>query len=132
MAKQTKPEKYINWHSVDEYLEAGCTGTEISSMLGICSDTLYLRCQKEKEMGFSAYAQQKRAAGDAILRKSQYDEAIGGDRALLIWLGKQRLAQKDNPDQDSNAATAKALLQEIKVLMIDGHSTDIKPQPETT
>lgn len=125
-----KGEKYINWEIVDEFLEAGCTGTEISAMLGICNDTLYLRCQKEHGMGFSVYSQQKRSKGDAGLRKAQYDEAMGGDRGMLIWLGKQRLGQRDNPDDEGKSEKAIAVLNEIANLMIDGKSNKLNVKPK--
>lgn len=90
--------KTLDWKKIDELLIAGCTGTEIAGYFGIHPDTLYLRCQKEKSMGFSAYAQEKRSKGDSILRAHQYAKALGltdkGDNTLLIWLGKTRLAQE--------------------------------------
>lgn len=90
--------KILDWKKIDELLIAGCTGTEIAGYFGIHPDTLYIRCQKEKSMGFSAYAQEKRSKGDSILRAHQYAKALGltdkGDNTLLIWLGKTRLAQE--------------------------------------
>lgn len=88
----------INWTLVDDYLEAGCEGTEVAAILGVHPDTLYRACEKEKEMGFAAYRATKRASGDAILRKVQYDIAKEGDKAMLIWLGKNRLGQAEKQE----------------------------------
>ena len=72
-----RPAAEIDWKIVDEHLQAGCTGTEIAGLLGVYPDTLYNRCEKEKLTTFSAYSQEKKLGGEAILRKIQYDKAIG-------------------------------------------------------
>ncbi len=95
------PKKVINWKEVDEKLEAGSSGTEVASALGMHPDTLYLRCVKEKEMGFSEYSQIKRACGDVRLRNAQFKSAMDGNITMQIWLGKVRLKQKE-PTNDSN------------------------------
>ena len=95
-----KPKK-IDWKKVEQLLAAGALGTQIASMLGFSSCHLYKMCKKEHKMDFSEYAQQHRAKGDGILAAHQYAKALGhtdkGDNTLLIWLGKNRLNQKENP-----------------------------------
>jgi|HubBroStandDraft_2_1064218.scaffolds.fasta_scaffold116109_2 hypothetical protein len=93
------PVKQIDWDLVDEMLKKGCVGTQIAARIGIHADTLYHRCEDEKGVLFSAYAQQKREKGDALLHETQFNLAMKEDRGMLIWLGKQRLGQKDNPGQ---------------------------------
>lgn len=90
----------IDWGEVDEWLEAGCKGTEVASLLGISDDTLYERCSKEKGTTFSIYSAKKKASGEANLKWKQHKVALAGDRGMLIWLGKQRLSQKDNHDMN--------------------------------
>lgn len=106
------PLKEIDWNVVDDFLIAGCPGTKIADAIGICNDTLYIRCEMEKGMGFSAYSQQKRRIGEAILHKAQFDKAIGrtelGDNTLLIFLGKTRLDQKETQEISVSPETAKA------------------------
>lgn len=91
----SRPKKKIEWEIVDRMLEAGCNGTEVAASLGIHPDTLYLRCEEENNMGFSAYLSQKRAVGDRLLKMEQFRLALEGDRTMLVWLGKQRLRQSD-------------------------------------
>ncbi len=92
--------KVIDWKAVDTLLLAGCTGVEVAGYLGIHPETLYLRCEKEKQVGFSVYLQEKRSNGKALLRAKQYAKAMGntkdGDTTLLIWLGKVSLEQKEH------------------------------------
>lgn len=87
----------INWDQVDEWLEYGCTGVEIAARIGVSQDTLYERTQREKGTAFSLYASEKRAKGDTFLREYQFKQAKKGNITMLIWLGKQRLGQKENP-----------------------------------
>jgi len=93
-----RPAAKIDWDLVDEYLEAGCEGVEIAGLLGVHPETLYNHCETEHKMGFSHYRATKRAKGDAILRKVQYDIAKEGDKAMLIWLGKNRLGQAEKQE----------------------------------
>ena len=97
--KMGRPAVDVDWKKVDDMLAAGCIGTEIASTLGICADTLYRHCEKDLKMTFTAYMQQKRAKGDALIRIAQFDEAIRNrDRGMLIWLGKNRLGQSDKSE----------------------------------
>lgn len=107
-----KPRAEIDWKIVDAYLEAGCAGTDIAAILGIYPDTLYRRCEQEHNATFAAYSQQKKQSGDYLIKKAQFDKAIGrtelGDNTLLIWLGKVRLEQREtviqtaSPEQEKN------------------------------
>jgi len=93
----------IDWDKVDELLEAGCDGTQIAAYLGCHPETLYDRCKEDKKTDFSDYKAQKRAKGDSALLTAQYDAAVKDkDRAMLIWLGKQRLGQSDKSQTDLN------------------------------
>ena len=92
----------IDWKIVDDLLMAGCTGTEVASYFGVHPDTLYLRCQDEKKMGFTEYRTIKKQKGDSLLRATQYKVAIDKDKTMLIWLGKQRLGQREDPQQEDS------------------------------
>lgn len=96
-----RPAAEIDWKKVEDLLVAGCMGTGIAAYLGISAQTLYDRCLIEKKMLFSQFSQEKKEKGDEILRAHQYAKALGltdkGDNTLLIWLGKTRLKQRENP-----------------------------------
>lgn len=90
----------IDWKRVDELLEAGCLGTEIASYFGMHPDTFYKRVELQYRMGYSAYSAQKKATGEALIREAQYKKAIKkNDNTMLVWLGKQRLGQKESPSE---------------------------------
>jgi hypothetical protein len=89
--------KQINWETVDGMLIAGCSGIQCAAAIGIHHDTLYDRCVQEKKVSFSVYSQAKRAHGDGLLHAAQFQKAYKDKNpTMLIWLGKQRLRQKDD------------------------------------
>lgn len=90
----------IDWKRADELLEAGCMGTEIAAYFGMHHETFYDRVVKEKGVGFSEYSAKKKSSGEALLREAQYKKAIKKqDNTMLVWLGKQRLGQRENPGE---------------------------------
>jgi len=110
----------IDWKKVDDLLLSGCTGTEVAAYLGCHPDTLYIRVEKEYGMAFSAYLAEKRSKGESLLRAHQYAKALGytekGDNTLLIWLGKQRLSQRE-PESINAALVAEADIKRHEALM---------------
>lgn len=96
-----RPRALIDWNLVDHLLAAGCSGREIAAYIGISDDCLYRRCISDKGVAFSYYAQDKKAVGNAILKTTQFDEASKKkNTALLIWLGKCRLDQRESKNYE--------------------------------
>jgi hypothetical protein len=118
--------KNIDWAQVDSMLIAGCNGIEIAGSIGIHADTLYIRCAEEKKIGWSDYLQAKRAHGDGLLRAAQYQKAYKDKNpTMLIWLGKQRLNQKENLDYAINKDIEKKFDDKMaQVLSLLGAETD--------
>ncbi len=122
-------EAEIDWKKVDDLLIAGCMGTEIAGYFGIHEDTLYNRVVKKYGMAFSAYSHEKKSKGESILRAHQYAKALGltdkGDNTLLIWLGKQRLNQRDHKEE------SKQVIQSVfKVNYVNDTGSPIEILPE--
>jgi len=115
------PPKKIDWEMVDTLLRDGCLTTEIAATLGVCTDTIYNACVREKGTTFSAYSQEKKAIGERLLRSVQFQHAVKDrNTTMLIWLGKQRLGQRENeqvsrgtPEQNKDID---ALMAQIKGL----------------
>lgn len=109
-----RPKLPISWEEVDQLLMSGLTGTEIAGFLGVCVDTLYDRCILEKRVPFSVYSLEKRKRGDGMIKAKQFSEAMKGDRTMLVWLGKNRLGQKENPQtQEEFNGSLAGLLQDL-------------------
>lgn len=89
----------IDWQKVNQALISGSTGTRIAQALGIHYDTLYKAVEREYGMKFTEYTASLRSKGEMLIEMAQFDEAVRKrDRGMLIWLGKQRLGQRDYKD----------------------------------
>lgn len=97
-----RPKAIINWNQVGKMLEAGCTAEGIAASIGIDVETLRKRCITDNKCSFSVFSQQKRSKGDDLLRMKQFEVAMGGDKTLLIWLGKNRLGQREQADTETD------------------------------
>lgn len=104
-----RPPKPIDWELVDRLLMAGCLGTEIAAHFDMHPDTFYNRVVDKYSMGFTEYQQEKRMKGESLLRAKQFEKAIKGDNSMLIWLGKNRLDQRDGEDKKQNPSNDKLL-----------------------
>lgn len=89
----------IDWDQVGEWLELGATGVQIAEAIGMHEDTLYRRCKEEFSMTFAEYRMQKKSQGDFKLLKTQHNLAYKENAPMLIWLGKNRLGQRDTPQE---------------------------------
>lgn len=89
----------IDWKVVDHFLTCGCTGTQVAAKIGIGPDCLYFRVKEEFGVDFSAYRQQKRSAGETLVKEAQFDEAVRKrNTSMLIWVGKQMLGQSEKQE----------------------------------
>ena len=98
MAKVGRPKKQINWDVVDRLCNIHCTGEEIASIMDVHYDTLNNHCNDEHGINFSEYYKKVAASGKMSLRRKQFETALDGNTSMLIWLGKNLLGQKDQPD----------------------------------
>ena len=96
-----RPKAVIDWNKVNDLLIAGCSGIEIAGYLGLEDCTIYSRCLEDNKIPFSEYSQRYYAKGNTLLRAKQFKKAIDGENMMLIWLGKNRLKQSNNPTQDA-------------------------------
>lgn len=98
-----RPQKIIDWSIVEKLLEAGCSGAQIAPHFNIIPDTLYTRALDHYGVPFSVIQGELCSKGDSHIKLTQYLKAIGestaGDNTMLVWLGKQRLKQRENPTE---------------------------------
>lgn len=105
-----RPEKPIDWEKVNQLLEAGCMGTEVCTHFDLSADRFYDRVKQKYGINFTEYALEKRQKGEASLREAQYKKALKGDNMMLIWLGKNRLGQRDKEERTENAISTEILM----------------------
>ena len=110
--KLGRPEKLLDWNRVDALLRAGCHGTEVAARFDMDPKTFYRKVEEEFKITFTEYSAQKKADGDANIREIQYLRAIGevdkGDNTMLVWLGKNRLSQKESSEVSVSPETFNA------------------------
>jgi len=120
--------KQVNWDLVDSMLVAGCLGTECAAAIGIHPQTLYDKCLAEKKTGWTEYLTAKRSHGDGLIRAAQFQKAYKDKNpTMLIWLGKQRLNQKENLDYAINKDIEKKFDDKMaQVLSLLGAEADLE------
>lgn len=97
----------IDWTRVANLCAAGASGASIAHELGISGHTLYDRVQEEQGVDFSTFKRMHHERGDDLLRVKQFDMAVnGGNERLLIFLGKNRLGQRDKVEMSGPNGTA--------------------------
>lgn len=133
--KGGRPRKPIDLALVRQLAMRQCTIPEIAAIIsntagapeGVSPDTLLRRL--ESEPGFAATIKSAREEGRGELRAMQWAAASKGNPAMLIWLGKQVLGQKDEVAVDARldgAVSAKRKLEE----MLDGLADRLGPKSD--
>lgn len=88
--KRGRPKIKIPQNSVEELAAKGCTVEEIAGILGVSRNTI------DRNFGEQVARGRNRLAEN--LRGKQVDMALQGNVPLLIWLGKQYLAQREKAE----------------------------------
>lgn len=85
-----RPRKPIDGGEVERLASIFCTENEIALVVGCSVDTLHRRFAECIEKGW--------ATAKSSLRRRQWEQAEKGNATMLIWLGKQMLAQSDRQE----------------------------------
>lgn len=90
--KRGRPVIDLDMKRLEAFAEMGCTNKEMAAALGVSERTIDSR---RRSIAFRTVIERGDARGTMSLRRKQMSMALSGDRTMLIWLGKQRLGQKD-------------------------------------
>lgn len=99
-----RPLKEIDKKQFENLCGLQCTKEEICSFFETSDKTLENWCKRTYKEGFSEVFRQKRGKGKISLRRSQWRLAEK-NATMAIFLGKQYLNQKDNPDTEEKLDT---------------------------
>lgn len=94
-----RPEIPLDWERIDQLLIADCSGPEIAAHFNVHYTTIYDRISDKYGMSFTQYSQEKKQKGDSLIREKQLEKALEKDNTMLVWLGKNRLKQRDVPEE---------------------------------
>lgn len=95
----SRPRKEIDQKQFENLCGLQCTKEEICGWFEITDKTLENWCKRTYRSGFSEVFRQKRGLGKISLRRHQWRLAEKNAN-MAIWLGKQYLGQKDQPEID--------------------------------
>ena len=90
-----KRTKAVNVEQLLKLAVIGCSAEEIGVYFGLSRQTVCARFGRALEKG--------RALRKRLLRQRQTEVALQGNPAMLIWLGKQELGQRNIPLENSDA-----------------------------
>jgi hypothetical protein len=83
--------KAVDVEKLVQLAVVGCTNAEIGVFFGLDGSTVSRR--------FAGSLQKGRALRKRLLRQKQTEAAVAGNPAMLIWLGKQELGQRNIPPE---------------------------------
>ncbi len=111
--KGGRPLKEIDKKLFEEICEYFEHKVWIAEALGVDEDTLHKWVLREYKMSFSQYLRQKKRLKDLEISKNQITLAKTNP-TMAIWLGKQRLNQKENPNEKNDMGLLPSLMEVLQ------------------
>jgi hypothetical protein len=91
----------------------GCTQEEIAAVLEIGARTFYDHLAVDAELREAIAIGRER--GRVTLRRLQWEQAKAGNPAMLIWLGKQLLGQRDKHEVEQTGTQSLTVMHLVAV-----------------
>jgi hypothetical protein len=101
-----RPKLDLDVQQIRELASIHCTMIEIAAVMRCSVDTL--------ERNFADAIKEAKESGKASLRRAQYKKAMSGNPAMLIWLGKHLLGQKEEIPTTNYQPQVQKLLEKWK------------------
>jgi len=99
MAKMGRPKiPDPDWAAVEKMIAVQNTQEDIAYILGMSVDTLSRKMVAKYGVTFAELYKQKKAWGKDKIRKAMWNAAINGSVPMLIWLSKNWLGMRDQPE----------------------------------
>lgn len=104
-----RPKIQLDYALIEKLATIQCTQEEIANIIGVNISTL------KRDDQFCTIHKKGIEQGKSSLRRLQWKSAESGNTSMLIWLGKQYLAQKE-PKQELELDTTREVVQQIQEL----------------
>jgi hypothetical protein len=91
-----RPRVEIDLELVEKLASIYCTDAEIAAIVGVSQETF---TRRKRDENFAELLDKARAKGKASLRRLQWRLAEQGNAAVVIFLGKNLLGQRDKFDE---------------------------------
>ena len=86
-----RPEKLIDWDTVDKLLMAQCSGVMIAGYFDLHPDTFYDRVAKEKGVSFTVYSTSKKDRGKSMVMAKHFKRCMDESDRAIEKFGEQHL-----------------------------------------
>lgn len=103
-----RPRLELNWDEIQKLCAIQATQEEIANWCKCSVDTLVRASQREHGVTFAEFYKKHADTGKISLRRAQFQAALKGNTALLIWLGKQMLGQREPKQEVEHTASPNA------------------------
>ena len=120
-----RPLKEIDQKNFENLCGLQCTKEEICAFFRVTDKTLDGWCKRTYHAGFSDVFREKRGLGKISLRRAQFRLAEKNAN-MAIFLGKQYLGQRDQPEVDMGRKHENNLLDAISAV----EEVDVDDLPE--
>lgn len=118
--------KVINWDLVELYVKTGCSQIKIAKSLYMDRDTLRDRVKEKYGVEYSAFSAALQSEGEMLIEATQYQKALKGNTALLIWLGKIRCGQRE-PESDQKLAVNQMEIDQMhRIMQLEHENAELK------
>lgn len=131
-----RPRTVINWDVFDNLCETFCTLQEIAGWFKCSEDTIQRAVKRQHGTTFEKYFNIASAPGKVSVKRAQFRAAVGGNVLAQIWIGKQYLGQRDQPQaatEDDEKKKAQEAIQDAYGITFFGkpgdENTRQNPQP---
>jgi hypothetical protein len=130
--KLGRPALPIDWKLLDSLFLAGCSLSECSTHFNLSSERLGERILEHYGIYSNEYAAILSEKGHSLLRDAQMKKALKGDNTMLVWLGKNKLKQRDAPEEttvtDAINTQFEALSKQLEAMQSKKNELLNKPQ----
>jgi len=109
--KVGRPQKEMDWKLIDSILQFGARLVDCSEICEMSDDSIQRRIKEEFGLTFSEYREKKMSRIRMKLLQKQYDVAMAGNPAMLIWLGKNLLGQSDKTEVKASTEAVKLIIE---------------------
>ena len=88
-----------NWAELERMLQVHNNGEDCAYMLGMSYSILARKVQDHYGITFEELIKRNQQVGKTTLRKAMMNAVIKGSVPMMIWLSKNWLGMKDNPEE---------------------------------
>lgn len=122
--KGGRPKKYIDKQLFEQLCGLQCTLEEMEAFFNCDHKTIARWCRETYEgKRFSQVFREKRQIGKISLRRKQLRLAERS-AAMAIFLGKNYLGQKDEPEEAASAEDAVSIVDDVQTVEVKSHADE--------